>query len=101
MESAAESGPGAAPDTGSSADREDADAGMGHLAGGRRRREPQTTTWPMPALICPAQSPTSTIMMRPWTAPGGAGKVLNLTDRKAPLPSGYSEGVGEGTPPSP
>src|SRR4051794_24711896 len=39
---------------------------MGHLAGGRRRREPQTTTRPMPALIRPAQGPTSTTLTRPW-----------------------------------
>src|SRR3954447_10522830 len=43
---------------------------MGHLAGGRRRREPQTTTRPMPALIRPAQSPTSTTLTRPWRAWG-------------------------------
>src|SRR3954462_970923 len=57
IESAADSGPGTVADAGSSADREDADAGMGHLAGGRRRREPQATTRPMPALIPPSSAP--------------------------------------------
>src|SRR4051795_12484782 len=43
---------------------------MGHLAGGRRRREPQTTTRPMPALIRPAQSPNATTLTRPCRSTG-------------------------------
>src|SRR3954462_8250103 len=66
-------------DAGSIADRKDADAGMGHLAGGRRRREPQTTTRPMPALIRPAQAPESMTLTQPcstawlgWARPSRA-----------------------------
>src|SRR3954447_2655274 len=60
MDSIADSGTGGdapTPITGASTDREDEDAGMGLLADGRRRREPQTITRPVPALIRPAQAP--------------------------------------------
>jgi hypothetical protein len=43
---------------------------MGLLADGRRRREPQTITRPVPALIRPAQTTTSGTLTRPW---GGRG----------------------------
>src|SRR4051794_27751413 len=74
MDSIADSGTGGdAPPriTGASTDREDEDAGMGLLADGRRRREPQTITPPVPALIRPAQVPASGTLTRPWARPGG------------------------------
>src|SRR3954452_25425125 len=73
MDSIADSGTGGeapTPITGASTDREDEDAGMGLLADGRRRREPQTITWPVPALIRPAKTPTSGTLTRPWVKPG-------------------------------
>src|SRR3954447_24620378 len=69
MDSIADSGTGGdapTPITGASTDREDEDAGMGLLADGRRRREPQTITRPVPALIRPAQAPASGTLTRPW-----------------------------------
>src|SRR4051812_7116730 len=69
MDSIADGGTGgeaATPITGASTDKEDEDAGMGLLADGRRRREPQTITRPVPALIRPAQTPTSGTLTRPW-----------------------------------
>src|SRR4051794_4673362 len=72
MDSIADSGTGGdAPPriTGASTDREDEDAGMGLLADGRRRREPQTITPPVPALIRPAQAPTSGTLTRPCWGP--------------------------------
>src|SRR3954468_13093875 len=39
---------------------------MGLLADGRRRREPQTITRPVPVLIRPAQAATSGTLTRPW-----------------------------------
>src|SRR5687767_1520817 len=68
MDSIADSGTGGVaptPITGASTDKEDEDAGMGLLADGRRRREPQTITRPVPALIRPAQAPTSGTLTRP------------------------------------
>src|SRR5215218_10324060 len=69
MDSVADSGTGGdapPPITGASTDREDEDAGMGLLADGRRRREPQTITRPVPALIRAAQTTTSGTLTRPW-----------------------------------
>src|SRR4051794_10351339 len=69
MDSIADSGTGGeapTPITGVNTDREDEEAGMGPLADGRRRREPQTITRPVPALIRPAQTPTSGTLTRPW-----------------------------------
>src|SRR3954452_15067198 len=69
MDSIADSGTGGdapTPITGASTDREDEDAGMGLLADGRRRREPQTITRPVPVLIRPAQAATSGTLTRPW-----------------------------------
>src|SRR3954469_10471698 len=69
MDSIADSGTGGdapTPITGASTDREDEDAGMGLLADGRRRREPQTITRPVPALIRPAHAPASGTLTRPW-----------------------------------
>src|SRR4051794_28555621 len=68
MDSIADSGTGGdapTPITGASTDMEDEDAGMGLLADGRRRREPQTTTRPVPAHIRPAQAPASGTLTRP------------------------------------
>src|SRR3954451_15607912 len=84
MDSIADGGTGgeaATPITGASTDREDEDAGMGLLADGRRRREPQTITWPVPALIRPAKTPTSGTLTRPWTT-AGAGPTSS-TGRRA------------------
>src|SRR4051812_46136202 len=72
MDSVADSGTGGdapPPITGASTDREDEDAGMGLLADGRRRREPQTITRPVPALIRAAQTTTSGTLTRPWLEP--------------------------------
>src|SRR3954451_13264413 len=72
MDSIADSGTGGdapTPITGASTDREDEDAGMGLLADGRRRREPQTITRPVPVLIRPAQAATSGTLTRPWPPP--------------------------------
>src|SRR3954470_3633264 len=72
MDSVADSGTGGdapPPITGASTDREDEDAGMGLLADGRRRREPQTITRPVPALIRPAQAPASGTLTRPCAHP--------------------------------
>src|SRR3954471_24800493 len=69
MDSIADSGTGGDapnPITGASTDREDEDAGMDLLADGRRRREPQTITRPVPVLIRPAQAATSGTLTRPW-----------------------------------
>src|SRR3954470_14605639 len=71
MDSVADSGTGGdapPPITGASTDREDEDAGMGLLADGRRRREPQTITRPVPALIRAAQAPASGTLTRPWVS---------------------------------
>src|SRR4051794_11819030 len=79
MDSIADSGTGGdapTPITGASTDREDEDAGMGLLADGRRRREPQTITRPVPALIRPAQTTTSGTLTRPWGSGGGASQEL-------------------------
>src|SRR4051812_27594127 len=73
MDSIADSGTGGdapTPITGASTDREDEDAGMGLLADGRRRREPQTITRPVPVLIRPAQAATSGTLTRPWSGTG-------------------------------
>src|SRR3954452_24214102 len=73
MDAIADSGTGGdapTPITGASTDREDEEAGMGLLADGRRRREPQTITRPVPALIRPAQTPTSGTLTRPWGVAG-------------------------------
>src|SRR3954469_13570032 len=75
MDSIADSGTGGdapTPITGASADREDEDAGMGLLADGRRRREPQTITRPVPVLIRPAQAATSGTLTRPCGRDGRA-----------------------------
>src|SRR3954465_10171031 len=74
MDSIADSATGGdapTPITGASTDREDEDAGMGLLADGRRRREPQTITRPVPVLIRPAQAATSGTLTRPWVAVAG------------------------------
>src|SRR3954465_13629686 len=78
MDSVADSGTGGdapPPITGASTDREDEDAGMGLLADGRRRREPQTITRPVPALIRAAQTTTSGTLTRPClrSRPAGGG----------------------------
>src|SRR3954451_22614573 len=75
MDSIADSGTGGdapTPITGASTDREDEDAGMGLLADGRRRREPQTITRPVPVLIRPAQAATSGTLTRPCMLTGGS-----------------------------
>src|SRR5688500_5251304 len=80
MDFVADSGTGGdapTPITGASTDREDEDAGMGLLADGRRRREPQTITRPVPALIRPAQALTSGTLTRPCPHPGAQ---LRITD---------------------
>src|SRR3954451_19756665 len=77
MDSIADSGTGGdapTPITGASTDREDEDAGMGLLADGRRRREPQTITWPVPALIRPAKTPTSETLTRPWACSAASSR---------------------------
>src|SRR3954470_10867750 len=56
------------------ADGEDEVAGTGLLAGGRRRRQPQTTTRPVPARVRPAQAATSWTLTRPCTQ--GSCKVV-------------------------
>src|SRR4051794_6134005 len=69
MDSIADSGTGGeapTPITGASTDREDEDAGMGLLADGRRPRDPQTLTPPVPALLPPAKTPTAGTLTRPW-----------------------------------
>src|SRR4051812_21154076 len=79
MDSIADSGTGGdapTPITGASTDREDEDAGMGLLADGRRRREPQTITRPVPVLIRPAQAATSGTLTRPWRGGRAKGKKL-------------------------
>src|SRR4051812_21116134 len=79
MDSIADSGTGGdapTPITGASTDREDEDAGMGLLADGRRRREPQTITRPVPVLIRPAQAATSGTLTRPWVHGGLAKELL-------------------------
>src|SRR3954453_3238648 len=90
MDSLADSGTGGdapTPITGASTDREDEDAGMGLLADGRRRREPQTITRPVPALIRPAKTPTSGTLTRPWAVRGVQG-FRAPTTRKAQLRAG-------------
>src|SRR3954464_15198447 len=91
MDSIADSGTGGdapTPITGASTDREDEDAGMGLLADGRRRREPQTITRPVPVLIRPAQAATSGTLTRPWVCgtghagfPLGGSMAYVLVDR--------------------
>src|SRR3954470_2671506 len=50
------------------ADGEDEVAGTGLLAGGRRRRQPQTTTRPVPALKPPGQPTVSRLRLGPeWS----------------------------------
>src|SRR3954453_22292163 len=77
MDSIADSGTGGeapTPITGASTEREDEDAGMGLLAHGRRRREPQTITRPVPVLIRPAQPATSGTLTRPWVRSSSGGR---------------------------
>src|SRR3954447_4431482 len=86
MDSIADSGTGGdapPPITGASTDREDEDAGMGLLADGRRRREPQTITRPVPVLIRPAQAATSGTLTRPWV-PRGSARVCAADNTVAP-----------------
>src|SRR4051812_8524555 len=88
MDSIADSGTGGdapTPLTGASTDREDEDAGMGLLADGRRRREPQTITRPVPVLIRPAQAATSGTLTRPCVCGGVLPRAR---------PSGWSRGLG-------
>src|SRR3954471_18527308 len=85
MDSIADSGTGGDapnPITGASTDREDEDAGMDLLADGRRRREPQTITRPVPVLIRPAQAATSGTLTRPCD-PSALGEVVVI--RPAPV----------------
>src|ERR671911_749778 len=97
MDSIADSGTGGdAPTTitGASTDKEDEDAGMGLLADGRRRREPQTITRPVPALIRPAQTPTSGTLTRPW-GPGGHLRRTGCGGAiQPPEPGGVRAGAG-------
>src|SRR3954471_15166297 len=85
MDSIADSGTGGdapTPITGASTDREDEDAGMGLLADGRRRREPQTITRPVPALIRPAQAPASGTLTRPCKGPQQMKAVITARLRR-------------------
>src|SRR3954468_5529536 len=88
MDSIADSGTGGdapTPITGASTDREDEDAGMGLLADGRRRREPQTITRPVPALIRPAQTTASGTLTRPWaTAVALCGRARATRSLRSP-----------------
>src|SRR5215218_8973439 len=99
MDSVADSGTGGdapPPITGASTDREDEDAGMGLLADGRRRREPQTITRPVPALIRAAQTTTSGTLTRPWglrrRGARGAGPASGQEGSH-----GSSQGLGQGS----
>src|SRR4051794_28978699 len=99
MDSIADSGTGGdapTPITGASTDREDEDAGMGLLADGRRRREPQTITRPVPALIRPAQAPASGTLTRPCPDPDHPGPADHrrraATDDRENLPSRQGPG---------
>src|SRR3954471_20294407 len=97
MDSIADSGIGGdapTPITGASTDREDEDAGMGLLADGRRRREPQTITRPVPVLIRPAQAATSGTLTRPWVAGGVRG------DAGAPALRVAGTGLGDAIGPA-
>src|SRR4051794_41813065 len=75
---------------------------MGHLAGGRRRREPQTTTRPMPALIRPAHT-SGTVpglvplpsLRRMWIMPG---KKYPAEQRERALRMAMDRLGGEPTP---
>src|SRR5215218_5257761 len=88
MDSVADSGTGGdapPPITGASTDREDEDAGMGLLADGRRRRQPQTITRPMPALIRAAQTTTSGTLTRPCHFPHRPSTDFEITGLRLPL----------------
>ena len=65
------------------ADGEDEVAGTGVLAGGRRRREPQTTTRPVSALNAPAQPLIRRLRLGPDLTPGTACRNQLLTRLRA------------------
>src|SRR3954470_4331355 len=69
------------------ADGEDEVAGTGLLAGGRRRRQPQTTTRPVPAHVRPAQPTTSPTLTRPWVLKAVTGWIARHRRRPGAQPA--------------